>query len=98
LLVVVRRDDRIGAMPFRLGRQRVNEQPAEQAADGRHDQEQPRPQRAAGLGEQVLLAVRVHRSVAGQHSQAVVKDHLAGRVEDNRADAGDDADQQRESQ
>ena len=91
-------DGGIGAMTFRLGRQRVNEQPAEQSSHGGHDQEQPRTQMFSGFSKQRRLSTRRTRMVTNHPFERKVKNDLARREKDDGPDPRKDAHHQRQAE
>ena len=89
-------DHAIRSVPFRLGGKGEHEQAADQTAQRGNDQQQPRAKRRAPHGQpcQFGLSGGTNRLlIADHHSQGVVFDDPGGKVENDRAKTGHDADQ-----
>ncbi len=97
-MVVVGRDGRVGAVPFRLGSHGEDEKPAQNPADGGDEQEQPGPKRLRRFRPQGWLPARVLGMVARNDIEGVVDHDLAGRVKDDRPQTRDDAHDQRQTE
>ena len=74
LVAMVGGDDRIGAVPLCLGSEAKDQQPAKDASQGRHNQEQPGAERIRRLGQpgRERLVAGVPRVVADDAFQSIV--------------------------
>ncbi len=94
-------DDGIGPVALGLGRKGINQPTAEDAANGRNEEQKPG---AEGLIQgtksgNIRLARWPHgRMIPGQFAQCIMFDAPRGHIEENRPEACHDADQDRQSE
>jgi hypothetical protein len=89
----------VGAVPFRLWREREDEHAANEPSERRYQQQEPQVKRMVPYDEPCKrrLAARMwFRVVAGQGTQSVVLHKPRGNVEGDCADPGHDAHHRRE--
>jgi hypothetical protein len=90
----------IGAVALGFRGKGVDDQPAQQPAHGRDDEQQPGMQRRIDRGKPrgERFAAGPHRMVTRQRSQGVILGNLRGNIEDDRPEPGDDTHQRGEAQ
>ncbi len=91
-LEVIGGDGRVGAVPFRFRGEGVDEEAADQPAQGRHDQQQPPVERLRAFvqqGWQRRLVGGAAGMVADQDFKDVMEDQPSGQIEHHGAQAGD---------
>ena len=85
-----RRDGGVGPVALGLGREAEHDDPRDQAAERDHERDRPRSREIGERG--AALACRCRRRVACEDAQEEVRGDLEGGVEEDGAEAADDAD------
>ena len=85
-------------MPFGLGSERVDNPPRKEAAAGHHGDDHPGRKGEVGRVEIDVFTRRLRRCVASDRHECYVLDELAQNLKDDRAGAGDQADQRRQDE